>query len=169
MRPGAIYGRERRFQWRLGRMVGDDVLLLYGGGNTMPLNYVKNTASLLAECGRHPAAAGLVLNAVDPDPPTQREYAKAWRAAGGPTRIVTVPLWLLRTIGSGLVAAGRRTDGRVGPPRFHRPLCGRAHVPALPIPDRYRDNRIGWRPPHGRRRPTAYLRLRRGRADQLLK
>ena len=67
MRPGAIYGRERRFQWRLGRMVGDDVLLLYGGGNTMPLNYVENTASLLAECGRHPAAPGLVLNAVDPD------------------------------------------------------------------------------------------------------
>ena len=80
-------------------MVGDDVLLLYGGGNTMPLNYVENTASLLAECGRHPAAAGLVLNAVDPDPPTQREYAKASRAAGGLTRVVTVPLWLLRRSG----------------------------------------------------------------------
>jgi nucleoside-diphosphate-sugar epimerase len=160
LRPGAIYGSERRFQWRLGRMLGEDVLLLYGGGNPMPLNYVENTASLLAECGRHPAAAGLVLNAVDPQPPTQREYARAWRAAGGPGRIVTVPLWFLRAIGHGLVAARQRTDGRVAPPAFIDPYVIEPSFRRFRFETGTATKLIGWRPPVGRqeayRRTFAY-------------
>jgi nucleoside-diphosphate-sugar epimerase len=156
VRPGAIYGPERRFQWRLGRLVGDDVLLLYGGRNTMPLTYVENTASLLAECGRHPAAAGLVLNAVDPDPPTQRQYAAAWRSAGGPARVVTVPLWLLRTIGGGLVAARDRTAGRVAPPRFIDPYVIEPTFRRFRFETGTATKLIGWRPPLGRQ--EAYRR-----------
>lgn len=150
VRPGAIYGPERRFQWRLGRMLGEDALLLYGGGNPMPLNYVENTAALLAECGRHPAAAGLVLNAVDPDPPTQRAYARAWRAAGGPSRIVTVPLWVLRAIGRSLATARQRTEGRVAPPAFVDPYVIEPSFRRFRFETGTATERIGWRPPVGR-------------------
>jgi len=49
VRPGAIYGPGRQFQYRLGRRVGSVVLLL-GGRVPMPLNYYlepENAAHLL--------------------------------------------------------------------------------------------------------------------------
>ena len=81
LRPGTVYGCERRFQHRVGRQIGDRAVLLLGGRNLMPLTYVENTASLLAECGRHPAAGGEVFNAVDPEQVTQWRYLRAWLGA----------------------------------------------------------------------------------------
>ena len=91
-----------------------------------------------------------MLNAVDPDPPTQREYAKAWRAAGGPARIVTVPLWTLRAIGTGLVAARKRTDGRVAPPAFVDPYVLEPMFRRFRFETGTATRLLGWRPPVGR-------------------
>jgi nucleoside-diphosphate-sugar epimerase len=120
VRPGAIYGPERKFQYRLGRPLGEHSVLLLGGGNTMPLSYVENTASLIAECGHRDAAAGQVFNAVDPEPVTQRQYLRAWRRAEPELRVLTFPLWAYRGIGRALQALGRRTR-RVEAPLFLDP------------------------------------------------
>ena len=150
MRPGTVYGREREFQHRVGRQLGERAVLLIGGGNLLPLTYVENTASLLAECGRHPAAPGQVFNAVDPQPITQREYLSRWRAAqGGRVAVARMPLPALSAIWGAYGAGERLSRGRVRPPALLRPYEAR---PTLK-PFRYAPSRaeaaLGWRPPFG--------------------
>lgn len=147
VRPGAVYGAERRFQHRLGRQVGG-TLAVFGGLNPMPLTYVENTASLLAECVVHPLAAGQVFNAIDTPPVRQWQYLRAWRrlAEQAPS-IVPIPLTALRAAGRGLNLAGRLSGGRVSPPGIIdpyllKPSFGRfAYRPSRAI------ELLGWRPP----------------------
>lgn len=147
VRPGAIYGPQRRFQYRLGRPLGEHAVLLLGGGVPMPLSYVENTASLIAECGHNPAAAGEVFNAVDPEPVTQRQYLRAWRRSGPRLRVLPLPLWAFRLFGKALVAAERRTDGRTAPPLFFDPYVMEPSLRRF----RYDASRaatvLGWSPP----------------------
>lgn len=147
VRPGAIYGRGREFQWRLGRPLGERAVLLLGGGNRMPLNYVANTASLLVECAHNPAAAGQVFNAVDPEPVTQRDYLRAWRRAE-PIRVVCFPLAVYRMIGRVLEAArDRRAGGRTEPPMFLDPYVMEPSLRQFRY-DTSRPTRVlGWQPP----------------------
>jgi nucleoside-diphosphate-sugar epimerase len=140
VRPGVIYGRERRFQHQLGREVGSG-LLLYGGLVRMRLTYVENTASLLAECVENPLAAGETFNAVDPRPLRQWEYAREWRRLGdGSLRIVPLPLWPLRLLGSAISS----------PPSFIDPYRLRTAYGNF----RYDTDRatrvLGWQPPVSR-------------------
>jgi nucleoside-diphosphate-sugar epimerase len=140
VRPGVIYGRERRFQHQLGRELGAGVLL-YGGLVRMRLNYVENTASLLAECVENPRAAGETFNAVDPQPLRQWEYARAWRRLdGGGLRIIPLPLWPLRVAGSAIPS----------PPSFLDPYRLRTAYGNF----RYDTDRatrvLGWHPPVAR-------------------
>lgn len=148
VRPGAVFGRERRFQHRIGRQVGQRVVVLIGGRNLIPLSYVENTASLLAECGHNPAAAGQVFNAVDPEPMPQWAYLRRWLAAQ-PRRVVVVPVpvAMIRLAGLAFEAGERRTKGDVSPPLPLRPYA------ALPTLKRFRyatsraETALGWRPP----------------------
>jgi nucleoside-diphosphate-sugar epimerase len=116
VRPGAIYGPERQFQQRLGRQLGSRGVLLIGGRNRLPLSYVENTASLLAECVVHPRAAGQTFNAIDPDPPRQCSYLARWRRCNGPSWVVPLPLALFRGLGAGYAALERITGGRISAP-----------------------------------------------------
>lgn len=147
VRPGAIYGPERRFQYRLGRPLGEHFVLLLGGGVPMPLNYVGNTASLLAECGHNPAAAGEVLNAVDPVPLRQRDYLRAWRRSDPQLRVVWFPLAVYRLLGRVLRAVEGRSGGMVAAPLF---LDSYVMDPSLRR-FRYDSSRatalLGWEPP----------------------
>lgn len=148
VRPGAVYGPERRFQQRLGRPLGRDGLLLVGGLGRMPLTYVENTASLLVTCAEHPAAAGETFNAVDPDPLRRLTYVRRWRAAAdGPRRVVPVPLAAHRAARAGYAVADRLSGGAVRPPGFFdgymtTPNLGRFRW------DGSRATRVlGWSPP----------------------
>jgi 2-alkyl-3-oxoalkanoate reductase len=116
VRPGAVYGPERQFQQRLGRQLGSRGVLLIGGRNRLPLSYVENTASLLAECIVHPRAAGQTFNAIDPDPPRQWSYLARWRRCNGWTWVVPLPFVLFRGLGVGYAALERATDGRIAAP-----------------------------------------------------
>jgi nucleoside-diphosphate-sugar epimerase len=149
VRPGAIFGRERPFQYRLGRELGDSTILLLGGGNVMPLNYVENTASLLAECGRNPAAAGELFNAVDPEPITQRDYLKAWKRHED-IRVVPFPLWAYRLIGRVLQTLGRRTGGRTEPPLFLDPYVMGPSLRRLRYDTSRASSVLSWAPPVSR-------------------
>jgi nucleoside-diphosphate-sugar epimerase len=122
VRPGVIYGPGRAFQHQLGRELGPNTLLLYGGLATMRLTYVENTASLLAECGENPRAAGEVFNAIDPRPLRQFQYARRWRDADRANRrVVPFPLLALRAFGASLARADAATHGAVSPPSFLDP------------------------------------------------
>jgi 2-alkyl-3-oxoalkanoate reductase len=118
VRPGSIYGPERPFQHRLGRLVGNRILLLIGGLTPMPLTYVENTASLLATCVEHPRAAGQVFNAIDPQPPRQWRYLRCLRRARRRLIIVPLPLSLYRAIGAAYERVERATSGWISPPGF---------------------------------------------------
>jgi len=156
VRPGVIYGRERAFQHQLGRELGPNVLLLYGGLVTMRLNYVMNTASLLAECGRSPAAAGEVFNAVDPRPLRQHEYARRWRDADrARRRIVPFPLFALKAVGTALERAAAATDGAVAPPSFLDPYRLKPAYGDFRYDTSKATKVIGWEPPVSRERALA--------------
>jgi nucleoside-diphosphate-sugar epimerase len=147
VRPGAIYARERRFQYRLGRPLGDHAVLMLGGSIPMPLNYVENTASLLAECGHNPAAAGETFNAVDPSPPTQREYLKAWRRADPGLKVIPFPLWAYRLIARVLEAGEERSGGRTAPPAFLQPYVMEPSLRRLRYDVSRATELLGWEPP----------------------
>lgn len=150
VRPGAVYGPEKQFQYRVGRMVGSRVLAVLGGGNRMPLSFVGNTASLLVECAEHPDAGGQVFNAVDPQTLTQLQYARRWAAGQDtPVRVVRVPLTLLRAAGRGLVLAGRLSKGRVAPPGALDPYISNPSLRRFDFRAARAGERLGWTPPYG--------------------
>jgi nucleoside-diphosphate-sugar epimerase len=147
VRPGSVYGRERRFQHRLGRLLASRVLLLVGGLTPMPLSYVENTASLLATCVDHPDAAGEVFNAVDPRPPRQWRYLRELRRVQRGLLVVPLPLSIYRAIAAMYERLERRTGGSLSPPGFFArylttPSLGSFH---------YRSDKcrsvLGWTPP----------------------
>jgi nucleoside-diphosphate-sugar epimerase len=150
VRPGAVYGPGREWQHRVGRLLSDRAVLMLGGRNRLPLTYVENTASLIALAGRHPAAAGQTFNAVDPDPPTQREYLARWRSARGRTIVVPVPLAVLRLAGAAFSAAERRTRGAVSPPALLRPYMIQPTMRPFSYAPSRAHELLGWEPPVGR-------------------
>jgi 2-alkyl-3-oxoalkanoate reductase len=148
VRPGAVYGADRSFQHRLGRRVGARVLVVLGGRTVMPLNYVENTASLLAECVEHPRAAGEVFNAVDPDPPTQRDYQRWWRAGErGRISVVTVPLGVLGAIRGAYAILGVVSRGRVSAPGFFDAYDTGPGLRRFKYATDKPTRLLGWRPP----------------------
>ncbi len=148
VRPGTIYGKERRFHFRLGRPLGDDALLLLGGRNRLPLTYVENTVSLIAECGRHPDAPGQVFNAVDTGDVTQLAYVRRWRQGPhGPSRVIPFPLFILRLAGRALVRARSRTNGRLSPPAFLDPYIMEPTLRRLRWAPSRAEDALGWQPP----------------------
>jgi nucleoside-diphosphate-sugar epimerase len=153
VRPGVIYGPGRAFQHQLGRELGPNVLLLYGGLITMRLTYVENTASLLAECGENPRAAGEVFNAIDPRPLRQLQYARRWRDADRANRrVVPFPLFALRALGTGLARAAEATDGAVSPPSFLDPYKLKPAYGDFRYDTAKATRVLGWRPPVSRER-----------------
>lgn len=150
VRPGVIHGRGREFQHQLGREVGSTLLLL-GGRVTMRLNYVENTASLLAACAADPRAAGEVFNAVDPQPISQWQYLRAWRRLGdAPAHVVPVPLAPIRLVGEALVVGRRATDGRIAPPRFLDPYLVTPSLRDFRYDTGKPARVLGWQPPISR-------------------
>jgi 2-alkyl-3-oxoalkanoate reductase len=144
VRPGAVHGPGRAFPARLGRRIGGRTVLLLGGAAAMPLVQVDNLASLLVACAEHAGAAGLVVNAVDPDPPRQWAYLQRWlRAQPGRVVVVPLPRALLRAAGQ----VGRLTRGRIPGPGLVAPY------PMAPVLRSFRydtttaSRLLGWYPP----------------------
>jgi nucleoside-diphosphate-sugar epimerase len=153
IRPGVIYGPGRAFQHQLGRELGGNTLLLYGGLATMRLNYVENTASLLAECGENSRAAGEAFNAVDPRPLRQFQYARHWRDADRANRrVVPFPLVALRLFGAALARAEGATGGAVSPPSFLDPYRLKPAYGDFRYDTSKATRVLGWHPPVSRER-----------------
>jgi UDP-glucose 4-epimerase len=155
VRPGAIYGPERQFQQRLGRRLGSRGLLLIGGRNRLPLSYVENTASLLAECVMHARAAGQAFNAIDPEPPRQWTYLARWCHCNGPTWVLPLPLPLFRGLGVAYAALDRATCGRVSAPGIVDAYATRPNFGGHRFDNSKALRVLGWRPPASRQQGLA--------------
>ena len=147
VRPGSIYGPERRFQHRLGRMFGERVLLLIGGRAQMPLTYVENAASLIAACVEHPAAVGEVFNGIDPDPMPQWRYLMRWRRYQRGVAVVPMPQTVYRAILLAYDRLERLSGGAITAPGFFdlqvmTPSFGGFRFTAAKARDV-----LGWEPP----------------------
>ncbi len=148
VRPGAVYGLERQFQHRIGRQIGSRAVLLIGGRNLMPLTYVENTASLLAECGHHPAASGEIFNAVDPWPTTQWQYLRRWLSARpGSVLVLPVPPAVFNLAGRLYLRGEQLTNGAVSPPLPLTPYAASPTMRAFRYAPSRAETLIGWHPP----------------------
>jgi nucleoside-diphosphate-sugar epimerase len=130
-----LYGRENLFNARVGVKAGSRRWLRTGARAHIPLNYVENCAQAILLAAEKPAATGQILNVVDDNSPTQKEYAEliAKRTTPRP-KIIGVPWPIMR----GLAAAA---EG------FNRLfLGGKAKIPGIFIPSRL----------HARCRPLKY-------------
>jgi nucleoside-diphosphate-sugar epimerase len=152
VRPGAIYGAERRFQQRLGRPLGRRAILLVGGRNRIPLSYVANTASLLVRCAEHPRAAGETFNAIDPDPPRQWTYLARLLRAERRVAVVPMPLAVFRGLGAGYDVLGRLTGGRIAAPGIVEPYATRPNYGRFQFDGSKATRLLDWRPPVSRAR-----------------
>jgi nucleoside-diphosphate-sugar epimerase len=149
VRPGAIYGPERQFQPRLGRQIGDRVVLLLGGTNAMPLTYVENTVDLIATCGRHPAAAGRIFNAVDQPAIRQWTYLRRWLdSKSTSTLVVPLPVGVLDAFGKAYSALAAARPAEVHPPVLFRPYAIGPTTRSLTYAPSQAHEALAWSPPH---------------------
>jgi nucleoside-diphosphate-sugar epimerase len=79
VRPGVVYGPGATgISGRVGsRAFG--VFLHLGGSNVLPLTYVDNCAQAIVRAGVVPGIEGQVVNVVDDDLPTSREFLRLYR------------------------------------------------------------------------------------------
>jgi nucleoside-diphosphate-sugar epimerase len=151
VRPGSIYGPERAFQHRLGRLLGSRALLLIGGRTRMPLTYAENCASLIATCVDHARAADEVFNVIDPDPPPQWRYLRdLWRSRPAMV-VIPVPLALYLGVTRAYDRLGRLSDGAVSAPDFFDGYLMTPSFGAFRYGTEKPREVLGWMPPVPRR------------------
>ena len=130
IRPGMIYGKHNLWHALLGAEFGSRFLRI-GSKATLPMTYVENCAEAivlatekLSDSANPDSLAGEVLNIVDDQLPTQREYADAVSAKMETPPSVAVPWPVIRTA-AGLLKKGNEVA-----------LEGRAKFPGIAVPDR---------------------------------
>lgn len=81
LRPGVLYGNGNPncgFPSRIGILVGK-VLLVFGGGNPLPLSHVVNCAEAVVLAGQDAEASGQSYNVLDDDLPSATEYLREYK------------------------------------------------------------------------------------------
>jgi nucleoside-diphosphate-sugar epimerase len=79
LRPGHVYGRGNEgISSRVG--IGTFGIFLHlGGSNRVPLTYVDNCADAIVRAGLQPGIDGEIINVVDDDLPTSREFLRMYK------------------------------------------------------------------------------------------
>jgi nucleoside-diphosphate-sugar epimerase len=91
VRPGSVYGPGvHGLSWRVGTGTFG-VFLHMGGSNVIPFTYVDNCAEAIVLAGLRPGIDGEVLNVVDDDLPTSREFLRLYKRQVGPMASIPVP------------------------------------------------------------------------------
>jgi nucleoside-diphosphate-sugar epimerase len=81
LRPGVLYGNANPncgFPSRIGILVGS-VLLVFGGGNPLPLSHVVNCAEAVVLAGQNAEASGQTYNVLDDDLPSAIKYLREYK------------------------------------------------------------------------------------------
>lgn len=95
LRPGVIYGPGGTvFSSRVGIVVGG-IMFRMGAGALLPLTYVENCADAVAQVALH-GQPGQVLNVIDDDLPSCRQWLRSYRREVRriPTLVVPYPVFL---------------------------------------------------------------------------
>jgi len=93
LRPGVLYGRgnpNRGFPSRIGIPVGN-VLLVLGGGNSLPLSHVVNCAEAVVLAGLSSDTSGQSYNVVDDDLPIVSKYLRDYKRQVKNVRTIRLP------------------------------------------------------------------------------
>ncbi len=91
VRPGVVYGPGKA---AISGRVGSGafgIFLHLGGSNVIPLTYVDNCAEAIVLAGITPGVEGEVLNVVDDDLPTSRQFLRLYKKNVKPFRSIPVP------------------------------------------------------------------------------
>lgn len=123
LRPGIIYGRDALWNASLGAKAGQ-LWLQIDSGATLPLTYVENCASAIANALAQDAAVGKTLNIIDDNLPTQSAYlAQVLPRLDNAPRLVSLP-WGAMNLLSNLAW------------NTNKALAGKLKLPGLLIPAR---------------------------------
>lgn len=100
LRPGVIFGRNNLWTARLGMQVNEKWWIRTGASSPLPLTYVENCAEAIALSAEYDGTRRqIVLNVVDNDTPSQREYMNTLCNQLSPRpSIVPVPWALMRIL-----------------------------------------------------------------------
>ncbi len=128
LRPGMIYGPDNLWHALLGAELGPRFLRI-GSKATLPLTYVENCAQAIVDAAEALVSQpdeldGQVINIVDDDLPTQREYAEQVAARIDTPPTVSVPWPVMNAATSALKLINSRL------------LDGQAKFPGIAVPDR---------------------------------
>jgi nucleoside-diphosphate-sugar epimerase len=157
LRAGAIIGPGRMRTARLGVAVGP-MLLMPGGAARIPLIAAGHCAAMALRAATAPMGPGdppscpgggcfEAINAVEPDPPTQADYAAMLANAGWPQRTIRLPLKLARAPAQLLALAGLLLPRLVQRmPGLLRLESFDARFKPLHYASARAEDRLGWRP-----------------------
>ncbi len=145
VRPGPIYGPRSRAAVH-GR-VGIDtfgIFLHLGGGNQIAFTYVDNCADAIVRAGLVPGIDGEVLNIMDDDLPTSREFLSDFKRQAYAFRSLWIPYPVFLAFSALWEKYSAWSRGQL-PPAFNRRLCE-----AYYRGDRYSNEKakrlLGWKP-----------------------
>ena len=124
LRPGMIIGPDNLWSARVGAQ-GKRLWVRMGARARLPITYVENVAEAIVLAAERESAAGQVLNVVDDEMPTQRQYVKLLRERTTPRpKVVGLP-WL-----------GIRATARLASLTNRLLLGNRARLPGILVPCR---------------------------------
>jgi 2-alkyl-3-oxoalkanoate reductase len=126
LRPGVIYGQDNLWTARLGMQINERWWLRTGTFAPLPLTYVENCAEAVVLAAEYNGPeTSLILNVVDDQTPSQREYLKELKdRMSFQPRIIPVPWTIMRLLARSAWLAN------------HLLFKGTAKVPGLFVPSR---------------------------------
>jgi len=149
LRPGVIYGRDNLWTARLGMQLGAHWWLRTGASAPLPLTNVENCAEAMVLAAEYDGPKRtLILNVVDDQTPSQRDYLKELQSRMTPRpRVVPVPWAVMRLLArlawlsNQLFFRGTaKVPGLLVPSRLH------ARCKPLRYPNQAIKEALGWQP-----------------------
>lgn len=150
IRPGVIIGPGRCWTDRLGVRLSSRLWCCVGNSALLPVTFVANCARAVVLAAEHDQSIGAVLNVVDDDLPTQRQYRRhlAWHLKPRPI-IIALPLGVAASA-SRLASLAARTLGlRRRLPQILRPASLAARCKPLRYSNARAKKILGWAPEFG--------------------
>lgn len=147
LRPGMIIGPDNLWSARVGAK-GKRLWVRMGSRARLPITWVENVAEAILLAAEHESAAGQVLNVVDDETPTQKQYVRLLRDRMTPRpKVLPLPwlsiratAWLASMTNRLLLGNRARLPGILVPCRVH------ARFKPLKYSNRKIKHVLGWKP-----------------------
>lgn len=146
-RPGLVFGPGRTWFYHLGMRLPRTWVTMAGSA-TLPLTYVDNCAAAIAAALDAPRSLNKVINVVDDQLPTRRQYV-GWLAESEPERprIVDIPWRVLDAASRGAwVVTHHGFRDRITPPGSLHPSVLAARCKPLRYDNSRARDLLGWEP-----------------------